>query len=115
MQMLLWVDDTRLPPSSEWTWVKTVDAAKEILKTVDESLKNEIVIVDLDYDAGTFALGGGGGYIQILHWIEAKGIDITANNYYFRIHADTDHIGKQLMEQIIKYHNWNYIPYHNYV
>ena len=85
MQMLLWVDDTRLPPSSEWTWVKSVDAAKEILKAVDENLQNEIVIIDLDIDAGDY-LFQGGGYIQILRWIEAKGINITANNYYFRIH-----------------------------
>ena len=49
MQIYLWLDDERIPPTKEqcninWLWVKSVDAAIEQLKT------GNVVFASLDHD-----------------------------------------------------------------
>ena len=44
--MKLWLDDIREPPGQEWTWVKTVEEAKEILRS------QEVSEASLDHDLG---------------------------------------------------------------
>jgi hypothetical protein len=42
--MLLWLDDYRRPPTSEWTWAKDYNQAVTILN------KGEVVFASLDHD-----------------------------------------------------------------
>lgn len=42
----LWHDDIRFPPDDSWTWVRTNQAAREILE------KGEVVEISLDHDLG---------------------------------------------------------------
>jgi hypothetical protein len=44
--MKLWLDDVREPPGEDWTWVKTVPEAKEILGS------QEVSEASLDHDLG---------------------------------------------------------------
>ena len=44
--MKLWLDDIREPPGEDWTWVKTVPEAKEILES------QEVSEASLDHDLG---------------------------------------------------------------
>lgn len=44
--MKLWVDDVREPPSQDWFWAKTAEAAKA-------ALSYKVTEVSLDYDLGS--------------------------------------------------------------
>jgi hypothetical protein len=60
--MNLWLDDVRLPPSSEWVWVKTaMDALKELRRA-------SWGVISLDHDLGEDA---GTGY-DVLTYLEAE-------------------------------------------
>jgi hypothetical protein len=62
LDMKLWLDDVRLPPSSEWVWVKTsLDAIRELRRAPCE-------VVSLDHDLGEDA---GTGY-DVLTYLEAE-------------------------------------------
>lgn len=47
----LWVDDIRLPPNDEWTWVKTSSDA------IQEICTGEYRLVSLDHDLGSAKTG----------------------------------------------------------
>jgi hypothetical protein len=62
LDMNLWLDDVRLPPSSEWVWVKTaLDALKELRRSSYD-------VISLDHDLGEDA---GTGY-DVLTYLEAE-------------------------------------------
>jgi hypothetical protein len=44
--MKLWHDDIRRPPDDSWTWARTNDEAKEVLKS------NRVTECSLDHDLG---------------------------------------------------------------
>lgn len=44
MSILVWLDDVRPPEKEGWVWVKTADAAIELLETGD------VTALDLDHD-----------------------------------------------------------------
>lgn len=44
--MKIWLDDIRKPPDDSWTWVTTVDAARDLLIT------REVWVISLDNDLG---------------------------------------------------------------
>lgn len=49
--MKLWLDDVRLPPNNDWTWVKTVKDAKALLEL------GMITEASLDHDLGCDIFG----------------------------------------------------------
>ena len=61
--MKLWIDDCRPAPTG-YIWVKSVNAAKEII----EATKEEIEILSVDHDAGYYAQFGGDGIINDIYW-----------------------------------------------
>lgn len=126
--MKLWVDDMRVAPQG-YTWLKSVNAAKEWITSVEEMLDelrsqltvryshheerqqykiNEIqsqideitiTLIDIDHDAGDYAKDGG-DYIRLLDWLEE-----TGRNYPIRIHSQNP-VGVQNMRAIIQKNGW---------
>ena len=98
--MKLWIDDVRLPIGG-YTWCRTVKGA---INEIEKAEKNNIPIevIDLDHDAGDFAICGG-DYIKVLDWLEA-----TCRNYPIRIHS-MNPIGRLNMKRIIQKNNWKEI------
>ena len=101
----LWIDDMRRPPTNEWIWVQTVNEAKSAIRFYERSYNNDIIIIDLDHDAGDFAKNGG-DYIEILNWLEREGIVDTG--YFFHIHSYNP-VGVQNMRAIIQHNGWREI------
>lgn len=58
--MLLWLDDLRVPPNSQWIWVKSVTAAIKLMKT------GQIEHASLDHDLGKNRLSG----YDFVKWME---------------------------------------------
>lgn len=77
--MKLWIDDVR-PAPNMYVWLKSVNEAKECIEFLEEQLEkvsaelrrysgNNIEIIDIDHDAGDYAIYGG-DYIKLLDWLE---------------------------------------------
>lgn len=96
--MKIWVDDVRTPPSKEYSWAKSVSAAIEMI-TAAEKADIDIVLVDLDHDAGDY-VNCGGDYIRILDWMER-----THRNYPIRLHS-ANPVGVENMRRIIRKNGW---------
>ena len=126
--MKLWIDDIRIAPQG-YTWLKSVNEAKEWITSVEEMLDelrsqltvryshheerqqykiNEIqsqideitiTLIDIDHDAGDYAKDGG-DYIRLLDWLEE-----TGRNYPIRIHSQNP-VGVQSMRAIIQKNGW---------
>jgi hypothetical protein len=94
--MKLWVDDIRQAPEG-YVWCTTVNQVKMLLK--DPDIHDEIELLDLDHDAGTFAEFGG-DYIKILDFIEE-----TGREYPIRIHS-MNPVGVENMRRIIQRNGW---------
>lgn len=102
--MKLWIDDVRPAPEGYY-WCRTVDNAKTaILKYSnridwDNNLVDEIELIDIDHDAGDYAIFGG-DYIRLLDWLEE-----TGRNYPIRIHS-MNPVGVANMRAIIQRNGW---------
>ena len=123
--MKLWIDDVRPSPEG-YTWVKSVNEAKNkiivqeglfnsscnqarfhflndnyqfVEDYLNESKEAKIDLIDIDHDAGDFALDGG-DYIKLLDWLEE-----TGRNYTIRIHS-ANPVGVQNMRRIIERNSW---------
>lgn len=94
----IWLDDIRTPPSDDWIWIKSVNAAKKYISMVSSDGITEIML-SVDHDAGDFATDGG-DYIELLKWLEA-----TKRNYPIRIHS-MNPVGVQNMRAIIQHNGW---------
>ena len=92
--MKLWIDDCRPAPTG-YIWIKSVNAAKEII----EATKEEIELIDIDHDAGYYTQFGG-DYIKLLDWLEE-----TGRNYSIKIHS-MNPIGAANMRRIIRRNGW---------
>ena len=92
--MKLWIDDCRPAPTG-YIWIKSVNAAKEIIEATNE----EIEILSVDHDAGYYAQFGG-DYIKLLDWLEE-----TGRSYPIKIHS-MNPIGAANMRRIIKRNGW---------
>ena len=129
--MKLWVDDIRVAPQG-YTWLKSVNEAKDWIEDVEEILDelrakltvrysyheerqqykiNEIqsqieemtiTLIDIDHDAGDYAKDGG-DYIKLLDWLEE-----TGRNYPIRIHSQNP-VGVQNMRAIIQKNGWRQV------
>lgn len=94
----IWIDDVRTPPSDEWVWIKTVNAAKRYIFNVSPYGVADIML-SIDHDAGDFACDGG-DYIEVLNWLEE-----TGRNYPIRIHS-MNVVGRENMRRIIQKNGW---------
>lgn len=108
--MKLWIDDVRPAPEG-YRWCKSVNEAKETIKTQELFLrvsggKNyyHIDIIDIDHDAGDY-VNGGGDYINLLNWLEE-----TGRNYPIRIHS-MNPVGVENMRRIIQRNGWTEVKY----
>lgn len=102
--MKLWIDDTRSAPVG-YIWIKTVKAAEAAINYYERTMTDDKIIIDLDHDAGDYAVDGG-DYIKLLDWLEAKGIVDTG--YSFHIHS-MNPVGVQNMRAIIQKNGWREI------
>lgn len=106
--MKLWIDDVRPAPAG-YTWIKTVNQAKEaIIETESRTLNSmydmtfSIELIDIDHDAGDYAQYGG-DYIKLLDWLEE-----TGRNYPLHIHS-MNSVGIANMRAIIERNGWKEI------
>ena len=97
-KLKIWVDDVR-PAPNNYYWCKTVNSVKRLL--CDAHIINcyDIVVIDLDHDAGDYAKEGG-DYIKILDWLEE-----TGRRYPIHIHS-MNPIGVANMRAIIQKNGW---------
>ena len=105
MNLKLWVDDVRKPPSNEWIWVQSVAQAIPTIYMYERNMHDDTITIDLDHDAGEFVKYGG-DYIEILNWLEREGIVDTG--YFFHIHS-MNPVGVQNMKAIIEHNGWRLI------
>lgn len=61
---LLWLDDVRRPPSGDWAWARSVEAAIEILA------KGTVIEASFDNDLHPFERDG----LEVLVWMEENGV-----------------------------------------
>ena len=98
--MKLWIDDVRQAPE-DYVHYKTVNGA--IFAILLYEKKNiPIEVIDIDHDAGEYAIEGG-DYIKLLDWLEE-----TGRNYPIRIHS-MNPVGVQNMRAIIQRNGWEEI------
>lgn len=104
--MKLWIDDVRPAPGTladGWIWITEVDAAKRYIAIMERGVEKGhdsiIELIDMDHDAGDFAINGG-DYIKLLDWLEE-----TGRNYPIRIHS-MNPVGVQNMRAIIQRNGW---------
>ena len=103
--MKIWVDDIRPAPEG-YVWCVTTNEAKIVIQNI-MSLQgityNETVpaieLIDLDHDAGDFAMYGG-DYIKILDWLEKQDWSVP-----IRLHS-MNPVGIQNMRAIIQKNGW---------
>lgn len=100
-KLKIWVDDVR-PAPNDYYWCKTVNSVKRLL--CDAHIINcyDIVVIDLDHDAGDYAKEGG-DYIKILDWLEE-----TGRRYPIHIHS-MNPVGVANMRAIIQKNGWQEI------
>ena len=94
----IWIDDVRTPPSNEWVWIKSVNAAKRYILNVSPYGVADIIL-SIDHDAGDYAYDGG-DYIKLLDWLEETGRD-----YPIYIHS-MNVVGVENMRRIIQKNGW---------
>ena len=94
----IWIDDTRTPPSEDWIWIKSVNAAKRYISMTSSYGVTDIML-SVDHDAGDYAKEGG-DYIKILDWLEE-----TGRRYPIHIHS-MNVVGASNMRAIIQKNGW---------
>lgn len=105
--MKLWVDDVRPAPPG-YQWVRSVEEALDYLRRHNKINAVtyrlfKIELLDLDHDAGNY-VGGGGDYIKILDWMEARGI----NDIPIHLHTQNP-VGRENMRRVIEHNGWKEI------
>ena len=102
--MKLWIDDVRPAPAG-YVWMKSVNQVKRYIE------QNEfhpfeyfsfIELIDIDHDAGNYAVDGG-DYIKLLDWLEE-----TGRSYPIRIHS-MNVVGRMNMEAICHRNGWTIV------
>ena len=96
--MKLWVDDVRPAPEG-YLWVKSVNEAKRFLSDPHIQYCYKIKVIDIDHDAGEYAIYGG-DYIKLLDWLEETGC-----SYPIHIHS-MNPVGVANMRTIIQKNGW---------
>lgn len=87
--MKIWLDDIRPAPEG-YVWCKSVNSAKSVI----ESAKEPILLIDCDHDMGDYAYDGGDG-IKLLDWL-------VENSLFFPIKLHTmNPVGRENMLRMI--------------
>lgn len=106
-KIAFWIDDVRPVPFNYYEvnkeinhviWAKSVNEAINTFLEYTLLGDSEIVLFDLDHDAGIFAKDGG-DYIRILDWLERAEFDFR--NCKWKIHS-MNPVGIQNMRRIIE-------------
>ena len=97
-KLKIWIDDIRTPPSEDWIWIKSVNAAKRYISMTSSYGVTDIML-SVDHDAGDYAKEGG-DYIKILDWLEE-----TGRRYPIHIHS-MNPVGVANMRAIIQKNGW---------
>ena len=90
------------PAPAGYYWVRSVSEAKRIICDPVVNQDFPIEIIDIDHDAGDYAVDGG-DYIKLLDWLEE-----TGRNYPIRIHS-MNVVGRMNMEAICRRNGWTII------
>ena len=90
--MKMWLDDLRLPPKG-YTWVRSVNEAKELLIAAEEA-ELPIEELNLDHDLGDYAKKGGDG-IRFVRWLAAT------ERYYPVVLHTMNPVGRENMQAIV--------------
>ena len=98
--MKLWVDDVRPAPDG-YTRSRSVENAQLRIQTMEER-GTPFTLIDIDHDAGDFAVYGG-DYIKLLDWLEE-----TGRSYPIRIHS-MNVVGRMNMEAICRRNGWKIV------
>lgn len=98
--MKIWLDDIRPAPEG-YFWCRSVNSAKKKIISCEQS-SDFIEIINIDHDAGEYAIDGG-DYIKLLDWLEE-----TNRNYPIHIHS-LNTVGVINMRRIIQRNNWTEI------
>lgn len=98
--MKLWVDDVRSAPDG-YTRSRSVENAQLRIQIMEER-GTPFTLIDIDHDAGDFAVYGG-DYIRLLDWLEE-----TGRNYPIRIHSQNV-VGRMNMEAICRRNGWTIV------
>lgn len=96
--MKLWIDDVRPAPKDYDYWITSVAVAKDMIEGCERK-SITIDLIDIDHDAGAYAIMGG-DYIKLLDWLEE-----TGRNYPIRIHS-MNPVGVANMRRIIERNGW---------
>ena len=76
--MKIWVDDIHSAPKG-YIWLKSVN---DFIDFMIENGLQDLVVVDIDHDAGDYAKFGG-DYIKCLDWLES----VDAKDINIRLHS----------------------------
>ena len=87
--MKIWLDDLRPAPEG-YTWCKSVNEAKRIIVSAEESIS----VIDCDHDLGDFA-NQGGDAIKLLDWLTER-----ETFYPVEIHT-ANPVGRANMESVL--------------
>ena len=105
--MKLWIDDIRPAPEG-YVWLKSVNQVIDYIDALffdDKYFDLPVELVDLDHDAGDYAIDGG-DYIKLLdYWEELWGKGLP---FDIRIHS-ANPVGVQNMRAIIRKNGWKEI------
>lgn len=95
----IWVDDVRPMPKNYDIWLRSVT---DTIHYLHNFKKDEEFLLDLDHDAGEYAVLGG-DYYKILDWCERQQF-----NPIVHIHS-MNPVGRNKMRLIINRNNWKEI------
>mgnify|MGYP000924054093 CR=1 FL=1 len=93
--MNIWLDDIRLPPGSDWIWVKSVNQAKQIIREFETMGFTHNIKLSLDHDLGDFFCDGGDG-ISLMDWL------VTRNTLYPVTFHTQNPVGRANMERMYR-------------
>ena len=102
MEIKLWIDDIRPAPEGMYWTARSVNEAKSFIQQFENGIFSpfhNFELIDIDHDAGEFAVDGG-DYIKLLDWLEE-----TGRNYPIRIHS-MNPVGVENMRRIIQKNGW---------
>ena len=96
----IWVDDVREATSPEYIVCLSVNQCIGLIEKVGI---HDIELLDLDHDAGDFAIDGG-DYIKILDYLELKHF----KDVNIHLHSKNP-VGIKNMQRIIQKNEWNLV------
>lgn len=99
-EIKIWVDDIRPAPYG-YFHARSVEEAKALIWAFEAGYGPAFIKeINLDHDAGDFAIDGG-DYIEILNWLESR----HTHSYPIALHS-MNPVGVENMRRIIQRNGW---------